>query len=888
MARGYRRLRFYSTSRRILVHLSSTSPFLPAALATLTQEGIATSIRSGRSTVTKWLLRLIASRLVCSAREHVPGRRLRNTVYRLTDSGWMEARRLRRQLETDVVTVRVAGMDPVPMRVSQIPEVFPRVDLTAVVASIRRGIFDLTQLPAATSAGATTVSLGPTVRQPSRFFGRSGDIRTLETWAGSSSKVLVLLGLPGIGKSTLLSTWLLRYKRHAHAFWTDVSAKTTRNGFLADLAAFMTRLGWRGLAATLSESGHPDFGLLVRVLADELHDHPSILVIDNVHQASPEVARLLAEAILPLVRTTRTRVVLISRSLPSFLEHPRTRRAFGVEALRLKGLDVQASRSLLSAKGFEGDEAAAARIIASTRGHPLLLSLAATQPTRRSREVRQYVEEEIWRGLPVHQRRTLELASVFRRTAPALALRGLARGTDAVLRDLEAKTLLETTVSGDYFVHETIREYVLARLRKEQRQRLHYQAVLYFLGRPTSRERLEALHHLIAANRRKEAATFLSREGSSLLDSVSASDVGQFLQGFPAEDLDADDACILWEALGDSLRVLGHLTPAKFQYHNALRQATAGALPQRIPRLLRKLAFLERCRGNLAAALGDLVEARARLSQHPEPLETAEVLREMALVEQAQGHLDAAVAYENEAVDRATEASDPAVLARSLSVLGTLLTQKGDVEQGLQHKLESLRIAERAGNLAEMSRSDITIGTSYHELRRFGDALAYYQKGLQIARLLGNLRLTAVAAVDCAVALLDLHRYAEAGQPIEEARHFFGILGEPQMLAVVDINEGQRLMGLGRWALATRRWEKGLRALRKAGDSYEMLRSLDDVAGHYFAHGDVETARDLWREALRLARGLGNQSKIAGLEAALAGTETSPSARPGPSGHTRA
>ncbi len=888
MGRGYRRLRFYSTSRRVLVHLSSTPPDSSASEASLTQEGIAASARSGRSTVTKWLQRLEADRLVASAREHVPGRPLISTVYSLTDAGWSEARRLRTQLEADVVKVRVEGIDQVPMRVAQIPEVFPWVDLTFVVASVRRGSLDLPQFPIRSSAYARTVAWGSALRPPNRLFGRETETHALEAWVGSPSNILVVLGLPGIGKTALVSTWLQRHERHIPSFWDDVASATTENEFLADLTAFLSRLGHRSLAASLSSEGHRDLGLLVRILSEDLGDRPSILVVDDVQQASPEVERLLSGVILPLARSTRLQVVLISRSMPSFLESRETRTVFGVETLRLGGLDAKASQALLAARGFEGDEATGKRVLVSTRGHPLLLSLAATRPSNQNRDLRRFFEREIWEGLSTTQRRSLEFASIFRRTAPALAFHHLEAGTDKALEALEAKSLLEATLSGDYLVHEVIREYVTARMRKERRLALHHRAALYFLGRPVSRERLEALHHLIAANRRREAATFLAAEGALILDSTSAAEVVRCLRDFPADNLDSVTACVLWESLGDGLRVLGHLTPAKREYRHALRQAETGNVPERVPRLLRKLAFLERCRGNLSTALGNLVEGRARLFEHPDLLETAEVLRELGLVEEARGHLDAAVAYGSEAVDRATEASDPSLLARCLSFLGTLLTQKGDVEQGLQHKLESLRIAERAGNLTEMGRSNITVGTSYHELKRFEDALVHYRKGLQIARLLGNLRLTAVAAVDCAVALLDLHRYAEAGQPIEDARHFFGILEEPQMLAVIDINEGQRLMGLGRWPLATRSWEKGLRVLRKAGESYELLRSLDDVAGHYLDHGDVETARDLWREAQRLARRLGNQPKIAALEAALAATETSPSAQSAPSGFTRA
>ena len=834
--------------------------------------------------MTKWLQRLEASGTIASTREHVPGRPLRKTVYHLTDSGWKDALRLRAQLEADIVEVRAAEEQTLPIRVAQIPEVFPSVNLVNAVASIQRGFIDLSRTRAESSDQQRTTVWGTLLRRPDCFVGRNQELATLEKWVLSPSRVLAVVGLPGTGKSTLVSAWLHRRQTATPVFWASLSPSTTESRLLADLARFLSRFGHRNLTIPVGDGGPADLGLVSRVLADALNDSPCILIVDNLQQALPEVETLLSEAILPLARARRTRIVLISRSIPAFLRPHLRRHDIGGEILRVGGLDPVASRALLAAKGFRGDSALAAQLIAGTRGHPLLLAVLAARPSVSHRGIRQYLDHEVFRDLTPREISVLEFASVFRRAAPVPALLGFDKETDGVLRSLEARTLLETTVSGGYFVHDMLREYLLKRMRRGRRERFHLKAAAHFLGLPTPRDRVEAIYHLAAVNRWAQAADFLAKEGPALLDSVSASEVVQTLHGFPTKGLDGKTASVLWETLGDSLRILGHLAPAKLEYRHALQQAQNAGLQDGVPRLLRKLAFLDRCRGNLSVALGRLVEARALLFSGANPSETAEVLREMALVEEAGGHLDAATGYENEAVDRATESSDPGVLARCLSVLGTLLTQKGAVEEGLQHKLESLRIAERAGNLAEMSRSNITVGTSYHELRRFDDALLYYRKGLELARLLGNLRLTAVAALDCGVALLDLHRYSEAGEPIEEARHLFEVLEEPTMLAVLDINEGQRQAGLGRWSLATRKWEKGLRALRGDGDSYELLRSLDDVAGQYRAHGDAQVARDLWAEARVLARGLGNPSKIAAIENALAEAGFPPSPRLRPPG----
>src|SRR5437867_10625900 len=147
VARGYRRKRFYSTPNRILTHLSATAAHEPVTLSVLTQEGIAASTHSGRTTATKWLARLEASGLVVGERAHVPGHRVRKTVYRLSHEGWVEAMKLRARLHSDIVEVLAPGLDPTPMRVAEIPEIFPAyVNMTAAVSLVRRGRLDFTKL----------------------------------------------------------------------------------------------------------------------------------------------------------------------------------------------------------------------------------------------------------------------------------------------------------------------------------------------------------------------------------------------------------------------------------------------------------------------------------------------------------------------------------------------------------------------------------------------------------------------------------------------------------------------------------------------------------------------------------------------------------------------
>src|SRR6266540_1990476 len=308
VARGYRRKRFYSTPNRILTHLSATVAHEPVTLSVLTQEGISASTHSGRTTATKWLARLEASGLVVGERAHVPGHRVRKTVYRLSHEGWFE-----------------------------------------------------------------------------------------------------------------------------------VHDGTTRSAFLHDLAAFLARLGRRGLTNLLREGRAHAQPVTVRVLNHDLKDLPILLVLDNFQRANPDLARFLRGPILDQCRSNPTKVILISRTVPANLARRKAPKRTRIEVLRIGGLDMDASLSLLRAKGFAGDEVALQRVANTARGHPILLSFAAQTGSMVSGEMTRYLEREIWRTLTKDERTLLEAASLFRGLVPLDAMHCFTPEWQAAVHSLQTK-----------------------------------------------------------------------------------------------------------------------------------------------------------------------------------------------------------------------------------------------------------------------------------------------------------------------------------------------------------------------------------------------------------------------------------------------------------------
>src|SRR2546427_12252642 len=106
--------------------------------------------------------------------------------------------KLRGGLHTDFVEVLAPGLDPPPMRVAEIPEIFPAyVNMTAAVSLVRRGRLDFTRLHGIGSGAVAPLLWGDTLRRLGRAVARTEEVMVLDGWSASPATPLVVTRISG-------------------------------------------------------------------------------------------------------------------------------------------------------------------------------------------------------------------------------------------------------------------------------------------------------------------------------------------------------------------------------------------------------------------------------------------------------------------------------------------------------------------------------------------------------------------------------------------------------------------------------------------------------------------------------------------------------------------
>jgi len=504
----------------------------------------------------------------------VVGIRQRRKVYALTPSGRSLAVGLRERVTTQKVRIR----DGDAVREGSLHEVLQGPDAKArLLEAVRQvelaGVLDLESLRHPPDAGLVE-QLGD-APQVTTFVGRRGELDAI-THEDADPRVFVIRGIAGIGKSTLASRACTLVRGRRNLFWHRIRPWESDSMVLASLVRFLEALDRPGLSSVLRR-GEPR--LAAEVLRQDLPDTHSFLVLDDVHEASPQtlaVIQMIVEAVAsaPDVRL----LVLTRRALPIYDVRDIVVRGV-VREIELDGLKPEEAAALLTEAG---DEAQLAGLGKRLAGHPLLIELVRK---RRSdlpgaiRDVHRFIEEAVYRELTEAERTTMKAASLYRVPVPRASLLSIPGSSYEALADLQERSLLRFVGDERYEIHDTVRDFFSAVLVPEESRKFGAAAVT----------ELRAL-----------AARF-----SATGDVVSA--IG-CLSNAKRLTSDLPHQVEILEELGDAEIRLGDFPAALIAYREAIGLAAPAASAAR---LHRKIASALQWRGEMASASAE-IEAAVR------------------------------------------------------------------------------------------------------------------------------------------------------------------------------------------------------------------------------------------------------------------------------------
>ncbi|MFQ5838187.1 MAG: ATP-binding protein, partial [Thermoplasmata archaeon] len=481
----YKKKFFFSIRERILLHLSEYNIYeneleVPDEL---TQFGIADVVLAGRSTCSKLLQEMEDRGLLYGRRAHVPSGKIRRTVYFLTPRGHIEASKVRKKVEETVVKVRTPSGELKKLRVVHVPKEVPvYAPLVDVVCHISRGIFDVENFVDRMKARRERVAYLGSMPRLRHFFDRGKEEEDISRWLNSKThRLLVIHGLPGVGKTTLAGRVVTNLRDEMSVFWYRFHEWSTLRNVLRQMGEFMARLNKKDLVMYLETHEVLDMEEVFFLLEKNMKDLKAVMVFDDYDKAGGRLNGFFSTIKEMLERLNGTKVIVISRTVPKFYDRRDVRVKKLVEELPLEGLDREGTATLLTLKNIPETEFD--RIYAKTKGHPLFLELVQGSEVSDTKDIDKFLEEELFSRLLDVERRVLSLASVFRKPVHVDAL-FLDDDVDyVVITSLSDQSLLKESTPKVFDVHDLVKSFFYSRLTPAKRKRYHMWAAKFYTSR---------------------------------------------------------------------------------------------------------------------------------------------------------------------------------------------------------------------------------------------------------------------------------------------------------------------------------------------------------------------------------------------------------------------
>ena len=464
----------------------------------LTRPGIAESCALHPPNVSRTMRDLLKKNLVSEHTRNIKGDDRRQKTWQLTEEGRISAQVKIKKLSSILVIIRDELGELLEVAASEVSDrLDAEITLLQVLmhaqhegvltyGDIRFGAItkkeDANQTPpgrlkALTGVYATYNNKPPETRP---VHGREEQFSELTTWFSARKPCMVVHGIAGIGKSTLVAHWLSKQQQESpnlSVCWYPCQAWDTSLGIATSL---LHRFGIDeehdpyNLIETLplNPGGSVDVDTWRRRLLTYLTDAHTIrerfknksggpppywlIVLDDVHHVEQEAKKLLG-ALLQISRNSPLRIMMISRTRPSVYDRRDVHTRDMVSELALKGLSKQEIESwLLDLDTSEDVES----IYEKTGGHPLALELFELYGKSIHVDWLQFIDDEILFKLPENEK---DLLSYLAKSDTPIKWEKLAKDSGWAgppPKDLLSHGILVELEDG-MWLHEALKERLL-------------------------------------------------------------------------------------------------------------------------------------------------------------------------------------------------------------------------------------------------------------------------------------------------------------------------------------------------------------------------------------------------------------------------------------------
>lgn len=837
----------------IMVHLLRYSRYagdfeVPWAM---TQYGIAEAVGTGQDHVSRAVRRLVQKGVLSEAKSRVEGVQEKRKVYFLTPEGQMAAAELGKRAEEIKVQIVDAGGERSVSLKEAAAIMGPQHSMIEVARALRPdGRLDRDQL--GSGRRADDAEMMQAVPASARFVGREKELETLRKWL-DEGRMVVILGIPGIGKTALAARLVSETRGTRPVFWYRFHEWDTPRNLLVPMADFFAQQGRRKLKMHLSSKPDIDLHEVCYIMQDSVRGLRALMVLDDVHKASAEFLPCLTLFSEMLERTDGLRLILTARNPRPFYDRRDVLVRGRVGELRITGLDEESSRKLLRARNI--DESFHKNAYVLTGGHPLALELftPVAGGSEEKGDINKYIEEEIGARLTAAERKLLRMASVFRYPVPPEALFWDEELTYDVLEGLVARSLLRQSPGGTFDIHDFLRDFFYSRMTPRERAKMHGEAARFFIGAEMVRPQLEQIHHLLKAGQHAGAAEAMAIHGAGLLAAGCVEELGKDLEELDEKALGPGAQNDMTFLKGRAADIVGDWDKALDFYGRAVASGEEG----RRAEIHYHIGWIQQKRNLWKEAAASFRRCLDISISRKDATGIARAHHGLGRVLWRQGKWGEAARLLGKSMGTARHAKQYALEASAGIELGRVLASSGDFGAAEKSLRRSLELLGNIGDLSETARAYNSLG--WEILRPQGkldEALEVIHKGEELALEQGNLRELAPIYHSLGEVWARKGFTEKAEEYFHKSLELFEKQGDEHGAAYNHLGLAITARTRGQHERANEEFEKALALFERVSTPLDLAYAYSEFSRMWEEKGDTKLARTYKSRAEKIMAGL--------------------------------
>lgn len=416
------------------------------------------------------------------------------------------------------------------------------------------------------------------------------------------------------------------------------------------------------------------------------------------------------------------------------------------------------------------------RTLAEDAGQLDRIGQVTLPPRVFSEGVKSLVQRRL-RNLPLAFQPLLQVAAVAGRQLNLPLLARFAEGVDldAWLTANLSATILEVNENQWQFVHDKLRDGVLATLTDTERQNLHRQIALALedIADNPHHHALILGYHWTQAGHTSKAAYYYAIAGQQALQQGIYNTAQTLLEQAIAHENDATepdmpDKSQLRAWLGEALYGLGNYHAARDYLEESIlldEQHNQPTVTTQAHNLL----------GNIALAFGEYDRARSALVtaigislEHGDLLQAGKATRSLGVVAESENQVDEAETYYRESLAILTKVDDAMGIAGAYSNLANLANLRGDYNAAQPLFEEALKRFRSINFKWGIAFTLTSMGRNLKQLPDCEGAIALHDQALNICREIGHRWGIGFVLMNRADAEICLERFESAQESIAE------------------------------------------------------------------------------------------------------------------------